>query len=380
MRRSATNAPDRTEDWRKSRLRRPSSVTFAGATSRTARPARSRLRSEETRFGGGAVRLLVTGGFGVIGSWVTRRLIEEGHQPVCFSRRHDTRLLADLAGGFDWAAGDVADFDALRRAVDEHQIDQIIHLAAFLPATERDHPREAWQVNAMGACNVLEAARLAGHSRLTFTSSRGVFGSIPAPWAPPDLVPLPEDAPKEPLMLYDIAKRATEDLCGWYERTYGLVSTILRFPQPYGPGRLIRHGPVATVSLLIEHGMLGKPTHLPSGGDIVDDLVYVRDAAQGIVRAALAPEPTSRTYHVGGGRLYTLFDVVDAVRRHFPQADVGIGPGQTLGGGFYGRSSLFDISRAEREIGYQPEYDLDRAIDDYAAMLRTLGLEPGATE
>lgn len=326
------------------------------------------------------MRFLVTGGLGVIGSWVTRRLIEDGHEPVCFSRRRDTRLLSDLEGQFEWVEGDVVDFDGLRRAIDAYRIDQIIHLAAFLPAREKDHPREAWQINAMGTCNVLEAARLAGHRRLTYTSSRGVFGFVPAPYAPPDLVPLPEDVPKAPIMLYDIAKRATEDLCGWYERNHGLVTTILRFPQPYGPGRLVRHGPVATVSLFIEHGMIGKPTHLPSGGDIIDDLVYVRDAAQGIVKAAVAPEPTSRVYHIGGGKLYTLAEVVEAVKRRLPKADISIGPGETLGPGFYGRSSLFDISRARREIGYEPEYPLERAIDDYIEMMQRLHLEPGATQ
>ena len=108
------------------------------------------------------MRVLVTGGLGVIGVRVVRKLLERGIQPVVYDFRPDFWLMPDLVGRFEFVAGDVTDFGSVNRVVRDQHIERIVHLAAFIDPDMGKLAFRSFNVNTLGTVNLLEAARL-GH-------------------------------------------------------------------------------------------------------------------------------------------------------------------------------------------------------------------------
>jgi UDP-glucose 4-epimerase len=181
------------------------------------------------------------------------------------------------------------------------------------------------------------------------------------------------------MRVYSASKILAEEAGRQFAESFGLEFVALRFSTIYGPGKKARHGPIGVYSRIIENAMLGVPTVVEKGGDERDDLVYVRDVAQGIVRALTADRVGHWVYNMGGGGVCSLGDFAAAVRQVLGDVRIDIGGGRDpLGlGPIYGR---LDITRAARDLGYAPEYDLARGIADYAESLRRLDLQPTAQE
>lgn len=323
------------------------------------------------------MNILITGGTGVIGSWVTRRLVSEGIRPVVLSRRDDPALVADILDRVDRVRGDIGDLGLLIRTVRDYGIERIIHMSALMPPQCQADPVAAYHVNCGGTMNVLEAARSMGIGRVIYASAKGVYGTVPPEAGHPQYRPLSEDSPKNPVSVYDVTKLYGEHIGQNYRRNWGIEFVSLRFSTTYGPGKLARHGPMSIHSKIIENGMLGKPTTV-RGGDQKDDMIYMADVAQGIVKAALSATLRHPVYNIGSGRLATLHDVADAVRRLYPQAPIAVEGGMDYMG-IGPNYSLYDCRRAEADFGYRPEYDVARGVADYVQSMERLGLVPEYT-
>jgi hypothetical protein len=92
----------------------------------------------------------------------------------------------------------------------------------------------------------------------------------------------------------------------------------------------------------------------------------------GIYLATTAEQPTSRVYNIGTGVGVTLNDFARVIRKHLPRAKIEIGPGLNFLGMPYPASGIYDISRARAELGYAPQFDLERGIADYLETLKRL--------
>ena len=325
------------------------------------------------------VKVLVTGGLGVNGSSVTRRLLELGHVPVVLENRPDRSLTADIEGHFPVCEGDVTDLDSLVAAATEHGVDRVVHMAALMPGQAQADPLTGFRVNALGAANVCEMARRVGLRRVVFMSSKAAYGEIREPEnRHPVYRPITEDAPCNPVLVYDVCKVAAEGIGNNYRRDHGIEFAALRFGTIFGPGKLIRHGKVSILSQILENAMAGVPTIVDRGGDQQDDMLYVEDVAEGVVGATLADRLDHTVYNIGSGRGSTLHDFASAVRESMPDATIEIGPGLDylqMGVNYY---SVFDISRARRDFGYTPRYSLAEGVRHYLQTMDRLGLAPQA--
>ena len=319
--------------------------------------------------------ILLTGGMGAIGSWVARELAEAGHRPILYDVRADYALIPDLEGRVEVVTGDLLDLPNLVRTVLDRKVERILHLAAMMPPQAQANPYQGFQVNALGTVNVLEAARIGGVKRVVYTSSKGVYGPITGDHAHPTYKPLTEDYPVRPNSVYGATKLAGEHMAFNYVRNYGLDFVALRFGSTYGPGKLGRHGIVGLHSRMIEAAMAGQETSIPQGGDQVDDMVYNADTAHAAVLACFAERLEHRAFNIATGKGSTLRDLAGAVRKLFPNAVIEIGPGLDYygGGGGY---SVFDIGRAQRELGYAPRYSLESGVEHYVKTMGRLGIPP----
>ena len=320
------------------------------------------------------MRVLVTGGLGVIGVRVVRKLLERGIQPVVYDFRPDFWLMPDLVGRFEFVAGDVTDFGSVNRVVRDQHIERIVHLAAFIDPDMGKLAFRSFNVNTLGTVNLLEAARLAGITRFVHASSRGVYGETPHGVGGPGYKPLDEDHPKHPVSAYDVTKLAAEEMGKLYRDLHGIEFAALRFAGIYGPGKQARHGKMSLRSRMVEDPVAGKPVRLERGGDQLDDIVYVDDVAESLVLAATAKRLNHATYNIGSGKGQTLRQLADAVRAAVPEADIEVGPGLNPMGFDVHYYAILDFSRARDDLGYAPRFGLVEGVRDYVQSLRGIKL------
>jgi UDP-glucose 4-epimerase len=320
------------------------------------------------------MRVLITGGMGVIGAEASRKFVREGHRPVLYSRHRDEALIRDIADKVDIELGSILDRARLAEVIKSRGITHVVHTAAYISALSAKHPAESVEINVMGTVNVLEAARAANVQRFVYTSAKGVYGPFRGDYGSPTYKLVTEDHPKDPKRIYDSAKLMGENAT-LYWGTLGLDVVVLRFATTYGPGKTARHGNMGVTSQIIEQPAAGQPFRIARGGDEKDDFIYNKDSALGIYLATKAKNLDNRVFNIGTGIGVTLKDVAAILRRHLPNAVIDVGPGLNFLGLPYPMHGVYDISRAQKELGYQPEYDLERGIADYLESLQRLKLQ-----
>jgi UDP-glucose 4-epimerase len=163
---------------------------------------------------------------------------------------------------------------------------------------------------------------------------------------------------------------AAEQLGNVYREAFGLEFAALRFAGIYGPGKQARHGRMSLRGRIVEDAVEGKPVTLARGGDQLDDMIYVEDAAAGLVQATLAARLNYNAYNIASGVGHSLRQFADAVKAVIPGARIEIGPGANAMGFDVNRAAIFDTSRARGDFGFVPRFDLRQGVADYIATLR----------
>jgi UDP-glucose 4-epimerase len=319
------------------------------------------------------MKVLITGGMGVIGSMVSSRFVQEGHRPVIMARHLDRNLIRPIEDKVDIELGDVLDLPRILSIIQSYKITHIVHTAALVGALSNQNPPQSIHINVIGTLNILEAARLMKVQRVVYTSAKGIYGHIDGEYGHPTYKPLPEDHPKRPMRIYESAKLMGEHMGQFYQRTYGLEFTALRFSMTYGPGKTVRHGAMSVLSQIIEGAYSGKAVRIEKGGDQKDDMIYNKDVAHGIYLACTVPKLRYDAYNIGTGVGFTLKDVANEVKRLIPETDIQIGSGLHFLGGPTHYYSVYDITRAREDLGFSPQFTLGGAIKDYIETLRKLG-------
>ncbi len=318
--------------------------------------------------------VLVIGGTGVIGSWVTRKLVEQGVRVITYSRRPDRTLLKDIVDRFDCITGDVLDLPNLIHTIRHHRVERVIHMSANLSSTLEKNPFLGYRVNVDGTLNVFEACRLMDIQRVVYASAKAVYAMVQGEYAHPTYKSIDEDYPKEPYNVYGATKLFMENMGLLYNRIHGLDFIALRFALTYGPGKAVRHGVLGMNSKIIESAMLGKPLKVTQDVDRMNDMVYNRDVANGVVLACFTENLKHRIFHLGTGKGENLRQIIEIVGNIFRGAPIEIGSG--LPTPSMSNHCVFNIDRARRELGYSPQYDLETGIKDYIETMRRLDIKP----
>jgi UDP-glucose 4-epimerase len=311
------------------------------------------------------MRVLVTGGQGMIGAWVVRELLEQGHEPIALDLRQDTGpALSGITDSFERRSGDVLDVDHLTELMTG--VDAVAHLAVLLPA-ESD-PYAGYRTNALGPVTVFEAARRAGISRVVWASAKAVYGELSGAYGHPDYAPVPESHSRGVLPfspVYCASKQLAEEAGRHYADRFGMSITALRFSTIFGPGKEAPRG-AGLVGAIIRSGAGGAPVEIDHGGEQRDEILYVRDAGRGVVAALQVDRPSGWVYNIASGILVSLPELAGVTRTVLGDVGATVGPGlDPFGVGLmYGR---LDDDRARRELGYAPAWGLEAAIADFAA-------------
>lgn len=319
--------------------------------------------------------VLVTGGLGAIGSWVVRRLVDEGRPLIVYDWRADFSLVPDLESKLTFVQGSILDRERLASAVRQGGVRRIIHLAALMPPACEADPFKGYEVNFMGALNVFEVARELDIERVVFMSSKAYYGAITGDHASPTFKPVTEEYQGPPLDVYGSTKRALEEAARHYRRLWDMDLIALRLGATYGPGKLERHGAVGLKSRIVEMAFRGEPFAVPTP-DYVDDIVYNRDVAKAVVLACFAPRPEHWQFNISSETLVSVREFTAEVMRQCPGHRLTIDENAKVPERA-GTVGLLSNARARAELGYQPDFPGVAGVADYVQHLRRLGVKEG---
>ena len=307
---------------------------------------------------------LVTGGTGLIGSRIVRDLVQEGDKVVVYdllpAMSSLERLLSEeeIGSMVKIVQGEITDLPNLFRTVRENKVEKIIHTASLRVLDSNSNPSLAVRVNCEGTIGVFEAARILGLKKVVYASSNACFG--PQDWYPEEYIP--NDAPHYPQSIYAGTKAFNEVIAAYYIDHYGVDITGIRYMHVYGAG--VRRGFFATIlQELIINPALGKPGRVPHG-DAIIGWSYVDDPARATVMASRVLKTKTKSYSIMGD-VHSVKEAVDYVRTLFPGADITVLPG-----GFTGDPVKFDTSLIEKEIGYRPQWSMERGIKEAIDLTR----------
>jgi UDP-glucose-4-epimerase GalE len=264
--------------------------------------------------------VLVTGGAGYIGSHAVKALRQAGHAVVIYDNLSAGHRQAAL--GAPLIVGDIADVDAVRRAIRETGATAVMHFAAWLIVNDSvKDPAGYYRNNVMGTLGTLQAMALEGCRRFVFSSTCATYGE-------PIETPLRETHPTNPINAYGQTKLAIEHALPHYERAYGIQSIRLRYFNAAGAdpdGELGEdHSPeIHVIPRALESAVKGEPMYIfgedypTPDGTCLRDYIHVTDLADAHVRAIARLEQGggSATYNVGTERPSSVRQVLDTVEK-----------------------------------------------------------------
>lgn len=265
------------------------------------------------------MRVLVTGGAGYIGSVVGEELIRAGHDVIAYDNLSKGHRSA-VGKGITLVNGDVSDTSALTRALQEHEIGAVCHMAAdSLVGESVTNPQRYYLTNVAGGLALLKSMLDAGVRQIIFSSTAAVYGE-------PQKQPIEETDPTNPTNPYGESKLAFERALSWYEKAYGLRCASLRYFNAAGATQHCgeSHDPETHLIPIVLETAMGKRGYVEIYGDdyptndgtCVRDYIHVVDIARAHVLALEKLDEQGGTFNLGsGGRGYSVLEIIEAARR-----------------------------------------------------------------
>ncbi|MDN3018800.1 GDP-mannose 4,6-dehydratase [Paenibacillus sp. BSR1-1] len=303
------------------------------------------------------MKVVVTGGAGFIGSHLSRKLIHEGHEVVIIDELHPyysinrkNRHLEFIkeSGEFRFFQKSLIHNEKeVRDIFLSFQPEAVIHLAA-IPGVPHsiEVPNEYVDYDIKATINALRFAGDSDAKQFIFASSSSVYGEQKN-------VPLEEEmATGRVVSPYAAAKFSAEAFCHAYASLFPYKVSILRFFTVYGPwGR-----PDMAITKFIKK-LLAKEEITLFGKGTARDYTYIDDCVNGIL-SAFNQKVRVGTYNIGSGRPIYLEELVDKLRGHFPELNVGQGAFRQ--GDVH--STWADIRKAKEQLGYYPSVSFSEGL------------------
>lgn len=297
-----------------------------------------------------SAQVLVTGGAGFIGSNLVEGLLARGHSVrvldnFATGRRSNLNRLDDQA---EMVEGDILSFERVGKAVAGCEI--VLHQAA-LPSVQRsiEDPLTSNATNVIGTLNVLLAAREHGVRRVVCASSSSIYGSASG------IAPKREDDPPSTISPYATSKLASECYARNFYDVFGLDTVCLRYFNVFGPRQDPNSHYSAVIPRFVSAAIAGQPPVVFGDGEQSRDFTYVENVVHANLLAMAAPDVGGHVYNVACGERVTLNRLIGELGvllgHEIEPVYAPPRPGDVT-------HSLADLSRARRELGYEPAVPL----------------------
>ncbi len=301
------------------------------------------------------MKYLVTGGAGFIGSHLCERLLEKGGV-VCLdnfdpyyspqAKRNNIEPLMKHPG-FELVEGNILDRELLSRLFAD--VDYVFHNAAQAGVRASvENPLKTHEVNATGTLNLLEAAADSGVRKVINASSSSVYGKV-------SYLPFDEDHPNMPVSPYGASKLVAEHYCRVFSELHGLETVSLRYFTVFGP----RMRPDLAINIFTGKALNNEPIEVFGDGEKTRDFTFIDNIIDANLRAI---ERGSGVYNIGGGERISINELAKRIVAIVGSESKIIYSDSVKGDAEHTWS---DVSKARRDIGYEPGIGLDQGLERY---------------
>ena len=315
------------------------------------------------------MKILVTGGLGLIGHNVVKRLQDQSHTVSIVDNRTTYGMIPQSELDYlmrerlkkinqlplHLYTRNICDRESIDDIFEIEQPDVVIHLASF-PRQKVVNANPAWGASVMmeGLINVLESAKKHRVKRVVYISSSMVYGDF--------VDDVTEDAVCRPQGQYGIMKLAGEDLVKDYTRRGCFDHVILRPSAVYGPLDVEDR----VVSKFMLTAMRGGVLKVNGSSETLD-FTYVDDAADGVVAAALVPAAANQTFNITKSHSVSLLQAAEMILKIVANGSIEL---RDKDADFPSRGAL-NIDRARAVLGYDPQVDVAEGFDNYHAWFKS---------
>ena len=301
---------------------------------------------------------LVTGGTGLVGSWLVRRLIEQGASVTCLVRDwvpESELVRGHLIDRVKVVRGDVRDSALIERTLGEYEIDTVFHLAAqTIVSIANRNPVSTFETNVQGTWVLLEACRRSpAVKQIVVASSDKAYGDQ-------EILPYSETTPLQGIHPYDVSKSCADLIARAYHVTYRLPVAITRCGNFYGGGDLnwnrIVPGTIRSV-------LRGQRPIIRSDGQYIRDYFYVEDGAAAYMllaeRLAAQPELSGEAFNFSNEIQVTVLQLVERI---LAAMGSDLRPEIRNEASNEIRDQHLSAAKARRVLGWQPLFALDQGL------------------
>lgn len=300
----------------------------------------------------------VTGGTGLVGSWLLKRLTEAGANVTCLIRDwvpQSELIRSGIIGKVNVVRGDIRDLNMIERVVGEYEIDTVIHLAAQTIVTIANrNPISTFETNIAGTWNLMEACRRSPKvKQIIVASSDKAYGDQ-------EILPYDENTPLQGQHPYDVSKSAADLIAHTYAVSFDLPVAITRCGNFYGGGDLnwnrIIPGTIRSI-------LRGQPPMIRSDGEYIRDYFYVEDGAAAYMllaeQLATRPELKGQAFNFSNELQVTVREIVERIsskmNSKFPP-DIRNEISNEI------RHQYLSAEKARTEINWKPMFNLDEGL------------------
>ena len=288
------------------------------------------------------MKILITGGAGFIGSYLSRELSRK-HEVIVFDNLF-TGKKENLTEEIEFIKGDLRKICDLAKIP---EVDVVFHLASQTSTSlSIKSPKLDAEINILGTINLLNWCNEYGIKKIIYTSSAAVYGE-------PQYLPIDEEHPTNPISPYGISKLSAEKYVLLYRN-----SIVLRFANVYGKGGA-KEGEAGVIQIFAEKAKNREQLEIFGDGTQTRDFINVKDAANACM-LALNYNGKERIFNIGSGRETSINELVELFKKYEPNLKVRY---LRRRNGDISRS-YFDISRARKELNFIPRVKLEDGIKE----------------
>ncbi|RTL45401.1 MAG: NAD-dependent epimerase/dehydratase family protein [Candidatus Melainabacteria bacterium] len=306
-------------------------------------------------------RVFVTGGTGMIGSWLVKELLGKNAMPVLLI--HDADPQSELYRSKDVdkcciVNGALEDYATVERAINEHEIDTVIHLGAqTIVGTAHRSPLHTFEVNIRGTYNIMEACRV--HAKVV---KEVVIASSDKAYGTQKNLPYTEEMSLIGRAPYEVSKSCADLIAQSYFHTYNTPVTIARCGNIYGGGDLNWNRIVPGTIRSLFHK---QQPEIRSDGAYVRDYIFVRDIARAYM---LLAEQTTKAgvrgeaFNFSTEAPLTVLQLVQAIQKLLKLEEIGVRILNQAEGEIHSQSLA--AGKAKKVLGWTADYDLNRGLNE----------------
>ena len=311
--------------------------------------------------------ILVTGGAGFIGSHLSEKLLDFGHEIICLDNFNDfydplikrkNILTAELNPRYTLIEGDIRDGKLLDNIFTSFKTDTVVHIAALAGVRKSiDNPLEYVDVDIKGTVNLLEKSRSYKVKKFIYASTSSVYGLNQTPFKEDDDI-------KSPISPYAAAKRAGELFCRTYHTLYDMPIVCLRFFTVYGP----RQRPEMAIHYFTRMIAEGKKILIFGDGSSSRDYTYIDDIINGVIES-INLDCTFEIFNLGNSSPIKLNYLVDLIEKKLGKSADKVYLEMQSGDVEH---TCADLTKSKSMLGYSPSILIEEGIERFVAWYKKM--------